>query len=182
MSPWIISLIISLDKKESWDLLLESLALRPHFKDAEKKIAKKCDGLPLTNFTVADLLSKVPESLWIDVATKRKHKLFIDAYDQISQVLNPSYEILFDDIKNNFLYMGAFPLKYEIPKSRLINFWIAEEFVELGLADKTLEYCAAFGLEYLALYSLIMVYQKNIFGYLNSIDPYIKTCGLHSTW
>ncbi|KAL8494016.1 hypothetical protein ACS0TY_024988 [Phlomoides rotata] len=87
MSPWIISLIISLDKKESWDLLLESPALRPHFKDAEKKIAKKCDGLPLTNFTVVDLLSKVPESLWIDVATKRKHKLFIDAYDQISQLI-----------------------------------------------------------------------------------------------
>ncbi|KAL8490070.1 hypothetical protein ACS0TY_025822 [Phlomoides rotata] len=35
-----------------------------------------------------DLLrQKVPKSLWIDIATKRKHKLFIDAYDQISQFL-----------------------------------------------------------------------------------------------
>ncbi|KAL8494494.1 hypothetical protein ACS0TY_025338 [Phlomoides rotata] len=80
-----------LDKKESWDLLLQKVlagvSCPPHLEDAGKKIAEKCDGLPLTIVTIADLLSKVPESLWIDVATKRKHKLFIDAYDQISQFL-----------------------------------------------------------------------------------------------
>ncbi|KAL8490276.1 hypothetical protein ACS0TY_025982 [Phlomoides rotata] len=105
-----------LDKKESWDLLQEKafvgVSCPSHLEEAGKKIAEKCDGLPLTIVTIADFLSKAPESLWIDVATKRKHELFVDAYDQISQVLNPSYEILDDDIKNNFLYMGAFPLKY----------------------------------------------------------------------
>ncbi|KAL8490364.1 hypothetical protein ACS0TY_026034 [Phlomoides rotata] len=175
-----------LDKEESWDFLRQKVfvgaSCPPHLVDAGKKIAEKCDGLPLTIVTIADLLSKVPESLWIDVATKRKHTLFIDAYDQISQVLYPSYEILSDDIKNYFLYMGAFPLKYEIPKSRLINLWIAEEFVEFRIADETIEYCAAFGLVALATYNLIMVYQKTISDFLNSLNPCIKTCGLHSTW
>ncbi|KAL8542246.1 hypothetical protein ACS0TY_003203 [Phlomoides rotata] len=141
----------------------------PHLEDTEMKIAEKCDGLPLIIVTIADLLSKV---------------------------LNPSYEILFDNIKNNFLYMGAFPLKYEIPKSRLINLWIvlgyfhiphrmgviAEEFVEQESGEKTLENLAVDKLSILASCSLIMVYQKNIYGFLNSNDLYIKTCGLHSTW
>ncbi|KAL8494355.1 hypothetical protein ACS0TY_025244 [Phlomoides rotata] len=87
-----------LDKEESWDLLRQKVCVGastpPHLEDDGNKIAEKCDGLPLTIVMIADLLSKVPESLWIDVATKTKHKLFVDAYDQISQVLNPSYEIL----------------------------------------------------------------------------------------
>ncbi|KAL8490375.1 hypothetical protein ACS0TY_026041 [Phlomoides rotata] len=78
-----------LDKEESWDLLRQKMfdgaSCPPSLEDAGKKIAEKCDGLPLTIVTIADLLSKVPESLWIDVATKRNHKLFVDAYDQISQ-------------------------------------------------------------------------------------------------
>ncbi|KAL8490352.1 hypothetical protein ACS0TY_026022 [Phlomoides rotata] len=175
-----------LDKEESWDLLRQKVfvgvSCPPHLVDVGKKIAEKCDGLPLTIVTIADLLSKVPESLWIDVATKRKHKLFVEAYDQISQVLDPSYETLRDDIKNCFLYMGAFPLKYEIPKSRLINLWIAEEFVDHKLVDKTLEVNGLIELMHLAYCSLIMVYQKNIFDFLISLDPHIKTCGLHSTW
>ncbi|KAL8490346.1 hypothetical protein ACS0TY_025537 [Phlomoides rotata] len=175
-----------LDKEESWDLLRQKVfvgvSCPPHLDDAGKKIAEKCDGLPLTIVIIADLLSKVPESLWIDVATKRKHKLFVDAYNQISQVLNPSYEILFDVFKNCFLYMGAFPLKYEIPKSRLINLWIVEEFFDHTMADKTLEHNAAFVLWYLALRSLIMVYHKDISSFFNSFNPHIKTCGLHSTW
>ncbi|KAL8490069.1 hypothetical protein ACS0TY_025821 [Phlomoides rotata] len=175
-----------LDKDESWDLLRQKVfvgvSCPPHLKDAGKKIAEKCDGLPLTIVTIADLLSKVPESIWIDVATERKHKLFVDAYDQISQVLNPSYETLFDGVKKYFLYMGVFPLKYEIPRSRLINLLIAEEFVEQKFVDNTLEYNAAMWLRYLAISSVIMVYQKNISGLLNSPGPYIKSCGLHSTW
>ncbi|KAL8494724.1 hypothetical protein ACS0TY_025527 [Phlomoides rotata] len=174
-----------LDKEESWDLLRQKVfvgvSCPPHLEDAGMKIAEKCDGLPLTIVIIADLLSKVPQSLWIDVATKRKHKLFVEAYDQISQVLNLSYEMLFDvDMKNCLLYMGAFPLKYEIPKSRLINLWIVEEFFEdtfVGLERK-----AAYVLKHLALCNLIMVYQNAISGFLNSYYPYIKTCGLHSTW
>ncbi|KAL8490410.1 hypothetical protein ACS0TY_026059 [Phlomoides rotata] len=79
-----------LDKEESWDLLRQKVfvgdSCPPHLEDPGKKIAEKCDGLPLTIVTIADLLTKVPQSLWIDVATKRKHKLFVDVYNQISQV------------------------------------------------------------------------------------------------
>ncbi|KAL8490360.1 hypothetical protein ACS0TY_026030 [Phlomoides rotata] len=175
-----------LDKEESWDLLRQKVfvgvSCPPHLEDPGKKIAEKCDDLPLTIVTIADLLTKVPQSLWIDIATKRKHKLFVDVYNQISKVLNPSYEILLDDLKKCFLYMGAFPLKYEIPQTRLINLWIAEEFVEIIHVEKTLEENADNWLRHLPLCSLIMVYQKNISSFLNSIIPYIKTCGLHSSW
>ncbi|KAL8529958.1 hypothetical protein ACS0TY_007142 [Phlomoides rotata] len=81
-----------LDKEESWDLLREKVfagsSCPPNLEKDGKKIAEKCDdGLPLTILTVADLLSKAEESIWIKVAAQRKHQLFMDAYDQISKML-----------------------------------------------------------------------------------------------
>ncbi|KAL8482713.1 hypothetical protein ACS0TY_025670 [Phlomoides rotata] len=153
-----------LDKEESWDLLRQKVfvgvSCPPHLEDAGKKIAEKCDGLPLTIVTIADLLSKVPESLWIDVATKRKHKLFVDAYDQISQVLNPSYEILHDFFKNRFLYMGVFPLKHEIPQSRLINFFYEPQIKTCGLHSTWWHFCQTKARE-TNLFHVLDCYNKN---------------------
>ncbi|KAL8528353.1 hypothetical protein ACS0TY_005966 [Phlomoides rotata] len=91
-----------LNEEESWDLLRVKVfgeeSCPPQFEDPGKKIAYKCDGLPLTIVTVAHLLSeagKTQESLWIEVATRKKHQLFTQAYDDISKVLvYPSYNNL----------------------------------------------------------------------------------------
>ncbi|KAL8545969.1 hypothetical protein ACS0TY_005905 [Phlomoides rotata] len=81
-----------LNEEEIWDLLRVKVfgqeSCPPQFEDPGKKIADKCDGLPLTIVTVAHLLSeagKTQESLWIEVATRKKHQIFTQAYDHISK-------------------------------------------------------------------------------------------------
>ncbi|KAL1564961.1 hypothetical protein AAHA92_07238 [Salvia divinorum] len=171
-----------LDKEEGWDLLREKLFgeeyCPPHLVKAGKKIAEHCDGLPLMIVTVANLLSGVehtPER-WGEIGAGRNHPLFIDAYNELSKVLYPSYNYLPQHLKECFLYMGVFPHNYEIPKSKLINMWIVEEIIEQSMEDYALE-C----LEELASYSLVMVYKKSK-SKTSSKRPSLKTCGLHSTW
>ncbi|KAL8524858.1 hypothetical protein ACS0TY_014462 [Phlomoides rotata] len=177
-----------LDKEESWQLLCDKVfsgnSCPPHLEEAGKKIAEKCDGLPLTILTVANLLSKAeetPAALWFDVAEKKKHQVFIDAYDQISKVLYPSYKKLGDELKLCFLYMGVFPPNFEIPRCKLINLWVAEEVVKPS-AEQTLESRAVKCLQYLDFHSLVMVYQKSTRLFPAMLNEKIKTCGLHSCW
>ncbi|XP_047965920.1 putative disease resistance RPP13-like protein 2 [Salvia hispanica] len=66
--------------EEGFPLSLEKLG---------EKIAKKCEGLPLMIVTVAELLSeedKTPE-YWTEVADIQHSSVFVDAYNQISEVL-----------------------------------------------------------------------------------------------
>ncbi|MED6110195.1 hypothetical protein PIB30_040682 [Stylosanthes scabra] len=46
------------------------------------------------------------------------------------QVLKPSYDDLYEEMKPCFLYLGAFPEDQEILVRDLICMWIAEEFIE----------------------------------------------------
>ncbi|XP_047954575.1 putative late blight resistance protein homolog R1A-10 isoform X3 [Salvia hispanica] len=97
-----------------------------------EKIAKKCEGLPLMIVTIAELLAKedkTPE-FWTEVAEKQHNSVFEDAYDQISEVLFPSYEYLPQCLKMLFLYLGAFPPYSNIEIIKLYNLMSAEGFVE----------------------------------------------------
>ena len=64
-----------------------------------EKIAEKCEGLPLI----------IIHKYWTKVAEKQHNSIFVDAYDQIEEVLRPSYEYLPQYLKMFFLYFGAFP-------------------------------------------------------------------------
>ncbi|KAI3464150.1 hypothetical protein Pfo_020813 [Paulownia fortunei] len=155
----------SLNIEESWYLLREMVfgeeSCPPQLEKAGKKIAKNCEGLPLTIVTVADLLSKAektPEH-WNKVAEKQ-NSVFMDAYDQMSKVLLPSYEYLPQHLKACFLYMGVFPQNYEIPRSKLIKLWIAEGFLEPN-PSRTVEDFAVECLEDLVSRTVVMVLQLN---------------------
>ncbi|XP_057810277.1 putative late blight resistance protein homolog R1A-10 [Salvia miltiorrhiza] len=104
-----------------------------HLEELGEKIAKKCEGLPLMIVTVAELLlkaDKTPE-YWTEVAYKQHNSLFEDAYNQISEVLFPSYDYLPQHLKMFFLYMGAFrPYSDIIMPSMLNNLLSAEGFLE----------------------------------------------------
>ncbi|KAL8547529.1 hypothetical protein ACS0TY_007025 [Phlomoides rotata] len=171
-----------LNKEESWKLLHEKVFCKgkcpPQLEKAGKKISEICEGLPLTILTVASLLSKVDKSpdYWNEVATKKRHQLFLNAYDEISKVLLPSYTHLPGLLQMCFLYIGLFPQKYEIPRPKLINLWLADGFYELNLninSAKDVNDC----LEELVLNSLVMVYKKSAFSHSHTV----KTCGLHSS-
>ncbi|XP_042012657.1 putative late blight resistance protein homolog R1A-10 [Salvia splendens] len=118
-----------------------------HLEELGKKIAEKCEGLPLMIVTVAELLSKANKSmtevflnreelnksiqeLWTEVAKKQHNSVFVDAYNQISEVLFPSYNYLPQYLKMFFLYLGSFPPYSDIETDSLWNRFIAEGFLE----------------------------------------------------
>ncbi|KAK6153504.1 hypothetical protein DH2020_013143 [Rehmannia glutinosa] len=120
-----------LSKEESWDLLREKVFGQEScprlLEEAGKKIAERCEGLPLTIVTVGNLLSnvnKTPEN-WNKVA-EYQNSLLDDAYEQVTNVLFPSYNYLDQCSKACFLYMGSFPQNYEISCSELIKLWSAD--------------------------------------------------------
>ncbi|XP_057774788.1 putative late blight resistance protein homolog R1A-10 [Salvia miltiorrhiza] len=205
-----------LSEEESWDLLRHKVFgeedCPSELVKAGKKIAEYCDGLPLTIVAVSGLLSEADRTLkfWNEVAARKRHWLFLAAYDGMLEVLYPSYWSLSLQLRRCFLYMGVFPQDYKIPRSKIINLWIAEEglldpitdqygqqflFGMIGLEEFNLlrntpeqvldlENYAVEYLEDLASKTLVMVHQKSTTRAVirRSWAQGIKTCGLHSSW
>ncbi|XP_047956425.1 probable disease resistance protein RF9 [Salvia hispanica] len=82
--------------------------------------------------TVAELLSKEDKTLqyWTEVCEKQHNSVFLDAYNQILEVLSPSYDYLPQYLKMLFLYLGAFPPYSDIDTNDLFNRLSAEGFLE----------------------------------------------------
>ncbi|XP_057786909.1 putative late blight resistance protein homolog R1A-10 [Salvia miltiorrhiza] len=178
-----------MNKDESWDLLREKVFAAEscsfQLEKTGRKIAEKCDGLPLTIVKVAHLLSGAEKTVeyWNEVATQEKHQLFRAAYDEVSKVLYPSYENLPQHLKMCLLYVGVFPQKDEIPTSKVINMWLAEGLLLQQNKAKSLRKHALKCLDELAS-SNVMVYKKSTrsSSTMSIADKGIKVCGLHYSW
>ncbi|KAH6778925.1 hypothetical protein C2S52_010162 [Perilla frutescens var. hirtella] len=176
-----------LDEEESWDLLRERVFDEEELcsfqlEKAGKKIAENCEGLPLMIVTVAGLLAreeKTPQ-YWNEVASVKNHHLFMDAYDEISKVLYLSYENLSHQLKMCFLYMGVFRRNYEVPRSKLINMWSVDGFLETN-AHEFGNAGALECLDELVSNSLVVIYQSNLSPNSAVGEEQIKSCGLHSS-
>ncbi|KAL1563087.1 putative late blight resistance protein R1A-10 [Salvia divinorum] len=172
-----------LDKEESWDLLHDKVfgedSCPLKLEKVGKKIAENCEGLPLLIVRVAGLLSKAEKTpeYWNEVAEKQ-NSVFVDAYNQMIEVLYPSYEYLPQHLKACFLYMGVFPQKYEIPRSKLINMWIAEgTFLEPSMLEKS-EYHAINYLNELTSNSLVSFQRATCWWLVG--QELMKTLSIHS--
>ncbi|XP_042013018.1 putative late blight resistance protein homolog R1A-4 isoform X2 [Salvia splendens] len=131
-----VQIVRLLDEEESKQLLGKKVfgeeGFPFHLEKLGEKIAKKCEGLPLMIVTVAELLSeedKTPE-FWTEVAEKQHNLVFEGAYDQISEVLFPSYDYLPQYLKMFFLYLGAFRPYRDIRIYGLLGCLSAEGFME----------------------------------------------------
>ncbi|XP_057797010.1 putative disease resistance RPP13-like protein 2 [Salvia miltiorrhiza] len=140
---WI--LVRFLNEEESKELLCQKVFGEKdcpfQLDKAATKIAKNCEGLPLTIVTVADILSKshnTDPKYWEDVAEMR-NSVFTDAYNEISKVLYPSYEYLPQYLKMPFLYMGVFPPDYDIPISKIMNMLATEGWFHNTQKKQSLE-------------------------------------------
>ncbi|XP_047978857.1 putative late blight resistance protein homolog R1B-17 [Salvia hispanica] len=137
-----------LNREESKKLLGEKVFGEEGFPSClEKlgeKIAEKCEGLPLMIVTVARLLSKDDKDpeCWTEVAEKQHNSIFVDAYDQISEVLFPSYDYLPQYLKMIFLYLGAFPPYSNIDIDSINPRLIAEGFLEPTENETTSDFMA----------------------------------------
>ncbi|XP_057810259.1 putative late blight resistance protein homolog R1A-4 [Salvia miltiorrhiza] len=123
-----------LNEEDSKELLGEKVfgeeGFPPQLEKLGEKIAEKCEGLPLMIITVAELLSKTDKTpeYWTEVL-KQRSSVFVDAYNQISKVLFPSYDYLPQHFKMLFLYMGACPYN-DIHTRKFINQLTAEGFLQ----------------------------------------------------
>ncbi|CAN4078978.1 unnamed protein product [Withania somnifera] len=138
-----------------------------------KKIALKCQGLPLTISVVAGHLSKVARTLgsWMSVA-RTLGEIIASHPDKCLGVLGLSYHHLPNHLKPCFLSMGGFPEDYQVETWRLIQLWIAEGFIRRSGSDKSLEEIAEDYLGDLISRNLIMVRKRRFNGE-------IKACGVH---
>ncbi|XP_057812469.1 putative late blight resistance protein homolog R1A-10 [Salvia miltiorrhiza] len=125
-----------LNEKESKELLGKMVFGEEGFpaqlEELGEEIAWKCEGLPLMIVTVAELLIKADKTpkYWTEVL-KQRSSIFMDAYNQISEVLFPSYDYLPQHLKMLFLYMGAFrPYIDMIRPSSLFDLLSAEGLLE----------------------------------------------------
>ncbi|KAK4402432.1 putative late blight resistance proteinR1C-3 [Sesamum angolense] len=169
-----------LNDEESWHLLREKVfggeknSCPSHLDEAGRKIAENCQGLPLMIITLAKHLSQAEKTAeyWEKVA-KKEHSDIIAADEEFFKVLAPSYHHSPQHLKACFLYMGIFPLDYNIPASKLIKLWCAEEFLESNMTTG-LEYVVMESLDQLMYANVVMICEQRF-----SIFAITKTCKLH---
>nr|UBY07030.1 NBS-LRR disease resistance protein [Dasypyrum villosum] len=135
--PTYVHHLKKLDEQKSW-VLFSSKALPSYrrsvirdlneFEKLGRKIAKKCDGLPLALAVLGGYLSKnLNAQIWSDIlsdwpSTKNGQMM--------RDILARSYK----DLPNHYLracllYLAAFPEDYVIYVPDLIQLWIAESFI-----------------------------------------------------
>ncbi|KAH0678155.1 hypothetical protein KY284_019240 [Solanum tuberosum] len=169
-----------LDLDNSWKLLRDKVfGLEhdhpPELEEIGKKIAEKCQGLPLIISVIAGHLSKtVPKTLesWKYVA-KTLSEIIASHPNKCLGVLGLSYHHLPNRLKPCFLFMGDFPEDFQVDTRRLIQLWIAEGFIRTSSGSRaSLEEVAEHYLEDLISRNLIMARKKRYNGE-------VKVCGIH---
>ncbi|XP_047956583.1 disease resistance protein RPP8-like [Salvia hispanica] len=189
-----------LNKEDSMELLgkkvFDENGFPPYLKEMGKKIAEKCEGLPLMIVTVADLLRKANKSTreeldksiqnyWTEVANKQHNSVFVDAYNQISEVFFPSYDYLPQSFKMIFLYLGAFPPYRNINPYYLKWYVSAEGFYEqIGIpildkdiSEETVEYFLTILVGVLADWYHLLLFDYNLLSWFSN-----RECRVHSCW
>ncbi|CAA2996236.1 late blight resistance homolog R1B-16 isoform X1 [Olea europaea subsp. europaea] len=166
-----------LNEEQSWNLFREKVFGQencpPELEDIGRKIAKNCQGLPLSIVVIAGLLSNVGKARdeWEHVAENLSS--FIAEKDgQCSEVLNLSFKHLPTHLKACFLYMGVFPENYEILISRLIRLWVAEGFLKPKNLKDLDEVAEEYLMELISR-NLLLVRRK-------ASNGKIKSCSIHA--
>ncbi|XP_042014284.1 putative late blight resistance protein homolog R1B-17 isoform X2 [Salvia splendens] len=169
-----------LNEEESKKLLGEKVfgekGFPPDLEELGKKIAEKCESLPLMIVTVADLLSKEDKTpkFWTEVAKKQHNSVFVDAYNQISEVFFPSYEYLDQYLKMLFLYLGAYPSHSDSYKTEFLHQINAEGFFGHSLYE-----CLKVCLNVLSDWYHLVLHERNIGSWFSMNKLSVHSCWQH---
>ncbi|XP_047966029.1 uncharacterized protein LOC125210529 [Salvia hispanica] len=94
-----------------------------------RKIAKKCQGLPLATNVVGGVLRGKSEEEWRFI--NENWVSHGEGGDNISKILKMSFDHLSSpSLKKCFLFCSIFPKGWEIEKHDLIELWMAEGFLQ----------------------------------------------------
>lgn len=157
-----------LDEEKSWELL-SSKALPSYkrsvihdvdeFEKLGRKLAKKCDGLPLALALLGGYLSKhLNAREWSDI-------LLDWPSTRNGQMVRNIVALSYKDLPNHylrscFLYIASYPKDYIIDVPRLIELWIAEGFIP-HIPNHKLEETARKYVAELAQRSLVEVVERS---------------------
>ncbi|XP_059428632.1 putative disease resistance protein RGA4 [Corylus avellana] len=136
-----------LDKDDSWSLFKQMAFERGQEPEQNssivaigREILAKCSGVPLAIRTIGGLLRiKNSEAEWLAFKKNELSKISQNEND-ILPTLKLSYDHLPSHLKHCFAYCSLYPKDYQFNKSRLIQLWIAQGFVNSSDKNQCLEY------------------------------------------
>ncbi|KAJ9552048.1 hypothetical protein OSB04_016093 [Centaurea solstitialis] len=163
-----------LTEEESWELL----KLKVFYGDEcpewliepGRKIARKCQGLPLSVVVMAGVLATTNKDLWENIACGVGSHM-INNLKGCMETLALSYHHLPGHLRECFLYLGGFPEDHLFNVKRLTWLWVAEGFIE-EVRNQSFEVTAKAYLMDLIDRNLVIVARRTFMG-----D--VKECKLH---
>ncbi|XP_021823998.1 putative disease resistance RPP13-like protein 1 [Prunus avium] len=124
-----------LSHEDCWSLLAKhafrnvSCSAYPSLEEIGKKIARKCNGLPLAAQTLGGLLrSRLDIEVWNRVLNNSIWELPYEKSD-ILPALGLSYHYLLAKLKRCFIYCSIFPKDYEFKVEDVVFLWMAEGLI-----------------------------------------------------
>ncbi|XP_057778291.1 putative disease resistance protein RGA4 [Salvia miltiorrhiza] len=140
------------------------------FEAIGRKIARRCQGLPLAANVVGGILSNQSEEEWRSI--EEKWLSADEGGDNISKILRLSFDNLsLPSLKKCFAYCAMFPKGSEIIKQELIEMWMAEGFLQADGRDD-MESVGEKFINVLLHNSLLQVLWRDD-------DGNVKSCGMH---
>ncbi|XP_068494523.1 putative disease resistance RPP13-like protein 1 [Phaseolus vulgaris] len=107
----------------------------PILEEIGKKIAKKCNGLPLAAKTLGGLLrSNVDVGEWNRILNSN-----LWAHDDVLPALRISYFHLPAHLKRCFAYCSIFPKQHLLDRKEIVLLWMAEGFLQHVHEEKEME-------------------------------------------
>ncbi|XP_021904925.1 putative disease resistance protein RGA1 [Carica papaya] len=101
-----------------------------HLEDIGRKIARKCDGLPLAAKFLGGLLQfRRTRDQWQSVLDNQIWELK-EAEQKLFPHFQLSYYDLPSEVRQCFLYCAVFPKDYEIDRKKLIRLWMAQGYLK----------------------------------------------------
>ncbi|XP_057744965.1 putative disease resistance RPP13-like protein 1 [Arachis stenosperma] len=111
--------------------------LSSNLEEIGRKIAKKCDGLPLAAVAVGGVLgTKLSTEHWTEVLNSNIWDL---TEEDVQPALLLSYHFLPASLKQCFAYCAIFPKNSELRKEALVQLWMAQGFVRVLQNEKSIE-------------------------------------------
>ncbi|VVA39449.1 PREDICTED: putative disease resistance [Prunus dulcis] len=124
-----------LSHEDCWSLLAKhafgnvNCSAYPSLEEIGKKIARKCNGLPLAAQTLGGLLrSRLDSEVWNRVLNNSIWELPTEKSD-ILPALGLSYHYLPAKLKQCFIYCSIFPKDYEFKVEDIVFLWMAEGLI-----------------------------------------------------